>query len=87
VADVERTRRQGAPVLDRHRERSAVGDGDEHSDELDACRLRARFLGRRLVTPHCLAANPRLKKSETLAEPHRLNGGGEGGSRESDKAQ
>src|ERR1700733_7413129 len=74
MADLERTRRQGAPGVDRHRERAAVGDGDEYSDKLDACRLRARFLGR-LVTPHRpspadlhdsvldLAANPRLKKS------------------------
>jgi hypothetical protein len=53
MANLERARRQGAPVLDRHRERTPVGDGDEHSDELNAGRLRSCFLGHNLVAPHC----------------------------------
>ena len=76
MADLERARRQGAPVLDRHRERTPVSDGDEHGDELDADRLRARFVSHYFAAPHSsspahsrvlaldLAANPRRRKRQ-----------------------
>jgi hypothetical protein len=49
MANLERARRQGAPVRDRHRELTAVGDGDEQSDELNGGRLRSHSFGHNLV--------------------------------------
>jgi hypothetical protein len=52
MADLKRARRQGAPVLNRDRERTPVGDSDEHRDELNANRLGDRFLSRCFTATH-----------------------------------
>ena len=77
MTDLERPRRQRAPVLDRHRERTPVGDGDEHGDELDADRLRTRFVSRCFAAPH--SSRPRRFSDLALDLAANLRPGKQGG--------
>jgi hypothetical protein len=60
MVDLEGPRREGAPVLDRRRERTAFSDRDEHRNQFDANRLRARFLSRQRFSLHPLSPSPIL---------------------------